>query len=195
MVGRKSVAHSAIEPSSTDSPFSPALAGLLRLAPGTDPPGRIKPARDTPAKRGMRPIHGVFHKTVLYRVEMRVAHVGGEILVVTDRMLPVPPLPDAAFAAAGHGRRSPFADGQSLRERGLDRAPTTREVGVVRRQCPQAVHVVGKDDPGVDVEGSAGAHLSNRVAQRVDPRHQQIRLAVEQVDREEKGPPGTRLRR
>src|ERR1700736_3491938 len=33
---------------------------------------------------------------------------------------------------------------------------------------PQTVHVVGKDDPGVDMEWRAGAHLPNRVAQSVD---------------------------
>ena len=50
---------------------------------------------------------------------------------------------------------------------------------------PQAVHVVRKDDPGVDVEGSAHAHLPNRVPQRVDLRGQQVRTTVEQINREE----------
>jgi hypothetical protein len=47
--------------------------------------------------------------------------------------------------------------------------------------------MIGKDDPGVDAEGCAGAHSANRVAQYIDLRHQQIRMAVEQVHREEEG--------
>ena len=47
--------------------------------------------------------------------------------------------------------------------------------------------MIGKDDPGVDAEGCAGAHPANRVAQYVDLRHQQIRSAVEQVHGEEEG--------
>lgn len=48
--------------------------------------------------------------------------------------------------------------------------------------------MVGKHDPGVDVEGRAGAHPSNRFPQRVDLFNQQIRPAVEQVRREEERP-------
>jgi hypothetical protein len=57
---------------------------------------------------------------------------------------------------------------------------------------PQAVHVVGEDDPGVDVERGAAADFPNRVAQRADPRHQQIRAPVEQPHREEECSAGTR---
>ena len=50
------------------------------------------------------------------------------------------------------------------------------------------MHVVGKHDPGVDVERRAGADLPNCLPQRVDLCHQQIRPAVEQVHREEECP-------
>ena len=45
--------------------------------------------------------------------------------------------------------------------------------------------MVGKHDPGVDVERRAGTHLPNRIAQRVDFGDQRIRPAVQQVHREE----------
>ena len=45
--------------------------------------------------------------------------------------------------------------------------------------------MVGKHDPGVDVERRAGADLPNRLPQRVDLCHQQIRPAVQQVHSEE----------
>jgi hypothetical protein len=49
------------------------------------------------------------------------------------------------------------------------------------RQRPQTVHVVGEDDPGVDVKRCAGAHSVNRIAERVDIRHQQVRVPIKQV--------------
>jgi hypothetical protein len=48
--------------------------------------------------------------------------------------------------------------------------------------------VIGKHDPSVDVERCAGAHSPDRIPQRADLCHQQIRPAVEQVRREEECP-------
>jgi hypothetical protein len=53
-------------------------------------------------------------------------------------------------------------------------------------QRPQAVHVVGKDHPGIDMKRGERAHPANRGRQPVDPHHQEIGAAVEQVHREEK---------
>ncbi len=50
------------------------------------------------------------------------------------------------------------------------------------------MHVVGEDDPGVDVKRCAGAHPANRIAQRVDIRHQQVRAPIKQVYGKEEGP-------
>jgi hypothetical protein len=53
------------------------------------------------------------------------------------------------------------------------------KIGFAFRQGPQAVHMVGKHDPGVDVERRAGADLPNRIPQRIDLCHQQIRPVVQ----------------
>jgi hypothetical protein len=55
-------------------------------------------------KRRMRPIRRVRHETVLDWVEMRVVHVSREVAIIANRVLPVPPLPNAAFATVGHDR-------------------------------------------------------------------------------------------
>ena len=49
------------------------------------------------------------------------------------------------------------------------------------------MQMIGKDDPGVDMEWRTGAHLPNRVAQSVDSRHQQVRPPVKQVHCKEEG--------
>jgi hypothetical protein len=33
------------------------------------------------------------------------------------------------------------------------------------KQGPQAMHMIGEDNPGVDAEGRTGAHAANRIAQ------------------------------
>ena len=40
--------------------------------------------------------------------------------------------------------------------------------------------VIGEDDPGVDVKRFAGAHSANQIAQRVNIRHQQVRVPIKQ---------------
>jgi hypothetical protein len=77
--------------------------------------------------------------TVLYRVEVDVIEVSGEIPIIADRVLPVPPLPDAAFTAAAHRGRSRFGGGQGFpnailiaRQRS---AKSGSPSGRVQRQC------------------------------------------------------------
>jgi hypothetical protein len=47
------------------------------------------------------------------------------------------------------------------------------------------VHVVGQDDPAIDMERGSPAHLAHGVAQRVDAGDEQVGTPVEQVYREE----------
>jgi hypothetical protein len=161
------------------------LTCLWRLAAAAHPSRRVHAAGHTATKRGMRPLRRVRDQTVLHRVEMNVIHMRREVPVVADRVLPVSPLPDTAFAPARHDRRSRLADAYGFRKPFLDRAPTAGEIGIALRQGPQAVHMIGKHDPGVDVEWRAGADLPNHIPQRVDLCDQQVRPAVEQVRREE----------
>src|SRR6266481_6120433 len=139
----------------------------------------------------MRPIRRVLYETVFHRVEMPVVHVSRKIPLVAYRVLPIPTLPNAPFAAAGHDRRSWLAGRQTFHECDFYCAPPTGEVRVALRQGPQAEilgnAMIGKNDPGVDAEGCAGAHPANCVTQYVDPPRQQIRTAVEQVHRKEEG--------
>src|SRR6266851_10005092 len=62
------------------------------------------------------------------RVEVDVIEVNSEVPIIPNRMLPIPPLPDAAFTAAAHDGRSRFGGGQGFHKRDLDRAPTAGKV-------------------------------------------------------------------
>src|SRR6185436_13151510 len=98
----------------------------------------------------MRPIRQMRDQAVLDGVEMNVVRVRGEIPLVADRVFPISPLPDAAFATRAPYRRPAFIDRQSLRESDLDCAPTAEKITVPLRQGPQPVHMVGKHNPGLD---------------------------------------------
>ena len=62
--------------------------------------------------------------------------------------------------------------------------PAAGKIRVTRGKGPQAVHVVGQDDPGVYRERRAPPHRVQRLAQRIDPLDEKGRTPVAQVDRE-----------
>lgn len=58
------------------------------------------------------------------------------------------------------------AEAQRFRNRDLDHAPPAGDIGIVVRQGPQTVQVVGRDDPDVDAERSVGPHPPYGIPQR-----------------------------
>lgn len=88
------------------------------------------------------------------RVVVDVIDMAGEVGVVADLMLPIAMLPDGLLAPR-QARRvgcAPEYIGAMLGEAGLDQPPAGREVDIARRQCPDAVQVIGHHDDGVDLE-------------------------------------------
>lgn len=55
-----------------------------------------------------------------------------------------------------------------FRDFGFDDLPAGGEVVVAFREGSEAVQMVGQDDPGVDVEGTAGAGFADGGAKGVD---------------------------
>jgi hypothetical protein len=89
-------------------------------------------------------------------------------------VFPIAALPDSPFAFRDLAGGSIGIDGQGARELAFDEAPTQRKVGVVRRERPDRVHVIGKN---ADRDGFERIEMSCRVvcgAQEIDAPHQQI---------------------
>jgi hypothetical protein len=124
-------------------------------------------------------------KSVLHRVEVDIIHVRGEVVLIADRMLPVPTLPDAGLALAKQGRAPVRRPRDCAREGRLDRLPSNREVHVARRQGPQAMHMIRQHDPRVYVERVTRPRGSNGTAKGVDLGDKQIGMTIEEIDREE----------
>ncbi len=124
---------------------------------------------------------------MLYRVEVRVIHVGGIIPVITNGVLPESVLPYSPLTAIKHDWRPLFDGRQGFRKYCLDRTPTPGIVGIVFGQRPQAMHMLRQDHPRIDVKGRFCRNMANRVPQRLYLRDEKIAITVAQIDREEIG--------
>ena len=91
------------------SPVSMTLRCRRSIRPDRAPWPRIDETTNAASLRDVS-------QDLLHRVEVCVVQVSRKVPIIADRVLPVPPLPNAAFATAGHGRRSGLTGGQSFRE-------------------------------------------------------------------------------
>ena len=66
---------------------------------------------------------------MLHRIEVNIVNVLHKIVLVTQCVLPIAPLPDAPFAFVGAAFRKPLAAWQSARERRFYQTPAQREIG------------------------------------------------------------------
>jgi hypothetical protein len=106
---------------------------------------------------------------VLYRVVMDVIHVVSKISLVPDGMFPAPRLPDSRGSSVAVGDLRHAQTGIAVfRKPGLDEAPACGEIGIVFRQLPDAVQVLGQYDDGIDLERALLADVSEGFAQGVN---------------------------
>lgn len=167
---------------------------------GAAPFGRIGAAVDEAVKGRPGPVPAAGRQAALHGIETDVVDVMSQVVLVADRVLKEPGLPDAAptflslprldrpFAPA---RREPFAG-----ESGSDGTPAGREVAVTPRQDPHRVQVIGQEDDGFDGERPPLPLISQAPAEQV-PRgrvgEEGARPAVTSVKK--KVPPGRWFRR
>src|SRR6185437_7263000 len=100
---------------------------------------------------------------MLHRIEMNIVHVRGIIAVVTDRVFPEPMLPNPALFTPDHDYGSLLHRRKSPRKRGFDQAPAIGIIGIVFRERPKAMHMLGKHDPGIDVKLPFRHYLTNGI--------------------------------
>lgn len=84
---------------------------------------------------------------------MHVIDVMPVIPLILNQVFPVAALPDSALAAGALSCRQYLGLWQTPGKRKFDDFPAQGEIGVPIRERPDAMHVVGQNDPGVDVEG------------------------------------------
>ena len=87
---------------------------------------------------------------MLDRIVADVIEIMMSVLLVSNHMLPIPPLSDASFPLAPPADGNAFAMREHSRETGLDQAAAHWKVIVPRRQAPQARQVVRQYRHGLD---------------------------------------------
>jgi len=130
----------------------------------------VRPPPDPIAKRRVRPRMRAGRESVLDRVVMNVIAMPSEISIVTNGMLPEPPVPDAAFPVPPARSRDRALDASggrpSLREGLLHQGPTRREIRIFFREPPKAMQMVRQQHHREDVEGPRRPRLDERLAQK-----------------------------
>ncbi len=119
---------------------------------------------------------------MLYRIEMNIVHMPRVIPVIADRMLPKPALPDAPLALHPTNRRQTLTSRKRPRKGHFDFLPSSREIGVLRRQCPDAMQMIGQYNPGIDMEGPTTTNAPYCIAKFFDVTGQKFAAALQQVD-------------
>lgn len=107
---------------------------------------------------------------MLDRVVMDIIRVAGKVGLVAYLVLPISMLPDSllAFPLSRRIGYPPECVGTMLGESGLDQAPAGREVGIVGRQSPDTVKMIGHDDNRIDVERTRMTNGPKSIAQRTN---------------------------
>jgi hypothetical protein len=78
-------------------------------------------------------------------VEMNVIDVAREIGIVAKGVLPIAALPNSLFTPGDLAPAPLWILRQAAGEIMFDQAPAPGKIGVVRRQGPNGVHVIGED--------------------------------------------------
>lgn len=162
--------------------FRQSRGGRHRCRPSSP---RGKPESHPAAKRGIRPVPYSRRVTLFHRVKVNVIEMVGKIVLVTQRMLPIPPLPNATFAFGASAGGERFAARQTVRDCGFDETPARGEIHVVLGQSPDRMQVIGQYDSSFDGEGMTRPHVAKRCPQQADVLGKQPAPTLGQIDREE----------
>jgi hypothetical protein len=104
---------------------------------------------------------------VLYRVEVGIIEMPREIVLVAQRMLPIPPLPNPALAFGGAAGGDPFNSGQTMRKPLVGQAPTRGEICIAIGQGPDRVQVI-RQGHGSFPRNKRYGRLTTRAGDRPD---------------------------
>lgn len=124
---------------------------------------------------------------MLHRVPVNAIDVTAQTIIIANQMLPVTALPDAPLTTADASLASPLIPGQSTREPRLDMRPSIGVVGVIGRQAPDAVQVIGQHHDGQHLERSCRPCRPERCPQVIRARNQHATTAPQKIDGEEAG--------
>lgn len=133
----------------------------------------------------MRPVADPFHQAMLHGIVVNVVYVSGEVLVVTDRVLPISPLPECEFAV-----RVPLDVRADFKQTGaeitFDASPPGRKVRIVYGQSEDGVQVIRQDHDCIDRKWPLLPGHAKRSAKYCDAIDKSLRPPISKRQGEEK---------
>jgi hypothetical protein len=129
------------------------------------------------------------------RIDVDVVDVTGEIIFITNGVLPVTPLPYTAFALGGPALGNSFASWNTARESRFDQPPTRGKVSIAVGHSPDRVKMIGQNNHRVDREWMVMPRLPKRCPQFVDMFRQQSLSSLREINSEEETTSNDKLRR
>jgi hypothetical protein len=117
---------------------------------------------------------------------MNIGDMPGQILIITNRMLPEPSLPYGVFTLSIAGQRNP-ATRQGTGESGFDRPPVAGIIGIALRQGPNGMKVFRHDGYGVNRKRPLFPDNGKGFPQQVTMLNQQPGTTISQCHRKKIG--------
>jgi hypothetical protein len=136
----------------------------------------------------VRPVANPSDIAVLHRIEVDVIDVTLEVRIISNSVLPEPPLPDSRFAPPDLAPRPQLRRRQLAGESAFDLAPASREIGISRRQGPNGVEMVRQDADGIRCERQAHLNRTINFPQGLDMLDKQLARSVKERNGEEEYP-------
>ena len=123
-------------------------------------------------ERGMRPSFGRIYQAMFHRVEMNILNVLDEVILIPDLMFPKTVLPDGLFACAKKGIRLTTLEFITAfpAEITLYLPPPHREIGIVFRQGPNTMEMIGQQHKSIYGKGVASDNMLKGFPDQLDLR-------------------------
>ena len=124
---------------------------------------------------------GVFHQPMFHGIVPTIGDVVLVVGLIPNVMFPKPSLPNAALASCNMA-------GPSMRHRHCARKPRLdhlhprRKIPIALWQGPHTMHVIGQDDPRIDLKWPLRPRLPDSCPQALDTVHQCARSALRKRD-------------
>jgi hypothetical protein len=102
----------------------------------------------------------------VHRIEVNVIEVAHEVVLVVERVLSIPPLPNPRSPLAARLAEIRLPSGQSMRKGAFDQPPTRDEIRTTIRPAPDCAPVIRLDNGSLDREGMPCAHPPKRAVRQ-----------------------------
>src|SRR4051812_9772974 len=118
---------------------------------------------------------------MLHWIDVAIFDMARVVRFVPNQMFPESPLPYPAFLACEPNGAEPFPFRQRSRKTAFDQPPAGEEIGIISRQGPDCMQMIGQHDPEREFLPRPG----DRVAQDRDMVNKESFSALQQIDGEE----------